>query len=154
MKIFLIIIFFSIFSKAQNNDAKLLRIPVNKFKRYENCCLQQSDCLRTLINPIENELRIYGDENESNVLSYKAGKVVKIIKDKFDNSITILVKSDELIFVYMNMNNIKVTENDEISESQNLGQIMTLNSENYLRFEIWNNKAEKLNPIKYLEGNP
>ncbi|GAA5097363.1 hypothetical protein GCM10023210_32360 [Chryseobacterium ginsengisoli] len=106
-----------------------------------------------LITPVENELRIYGYENESNVKAYKPGIITKIIKNSYDKSEVILVKSNDIIFVYKNLTNVKVNVHDKISENQILGQILTINSENYLGFEIWNKNAEKLDPIKYLKND-
>ncbi|WP_234111031.1 hypothetical protein [Chryseobacterium sp. R2A-55] len=155
MKIYLILtLLFSILPKAQNSNAEFLRIPVDKFKGYENCCINRCNMLIGLIDPIENELRIYGYENQSNVLAYKAGIVAKIINHDNDNSKSILVKSNELVFVYKNLTNLQIIENEKISENQILGKIMTINSENYLGFEIWNVNSEKLNPINYLKDNP
>ena len=138
---------------AQDSNTELLKIPVDKFKSYENCCVLQNNYQRVLSDPIENELRIYGYQNESNVLAYKSGKIAKIIKDNIGNSVTILLRSGDLIFVYKNVNNVKVKENDLVIENQILGQIATTTSENYLRFEIWE-KVDKLNPIKFLTENP
>ena len=150
---YLIIFLFSFFVNAQEKIKNTLNLPVDRFKSYENCCLKRCNSFTGLKNPIENELRIYGYENESNVLAYKSGIVKKIIKNDYDNSETILIKSDELYFVYKNLSNISAKENDEVIKNQVLGKIMTIEYENYLSFEIWNMKAEKLNPIEYLENN-
>ncbi|MGX9987573.1 peptidoglycan DD-metalloendopeptidase family protein [Soonwooa purpurea] len=152
------LIFFSIcfFANAQEKNENGLNLPVDKFKSYENCCLKSCNILtglKGMINPIENELRIYGYENESNVFAYKSGIVKKIIKNDYDKSETILIKSDELFFVYKNLMNINVKENDEVIKNQKLGKILTIGNENYLGFEIWNNKAKQLNPIEYLKNN-
>jgi len=150
---YLIFFLFCFFANAQEKIENSLNLPVDKFKSYENCCVKRHYPFPDLSDPIENELRIYGYENESNVLAYKSGIVKKIIKNDYDKSETILIKSNELFFVYKNLMNINVKENDEVIKNQKLGKIMTIGNENYLGFEIWNNKAEQLNPIEYLENN-
>ena len=154
MKInYLIIFLFCFFANAQEKIENTLNLPVDKFRSYENCCIKRHYPFPGVSDPIENELRIYGYENESNVLVYKSGIVKKIIKNDYDKSETILIKSEELIFVYKNLIDTNVKENDEVTKNQKLGKIMTIENENYLGFEIWNSKAEKLNPIEYLENN-
>lgn len=146
------LIFFQIFSKAQVKMDISSKIPVDKYDRYEVCCVEQFKNIRGLIDPIENELRVYAYENISNALAFTSGKVAKIIKNG-DQPETVLLKTDDLIFVYSNLKNIRVRVGEEVSTKQILGQISTLDAETFLGFQVWNYQLETINPIKYLEEN-
>jgi hypothetical protein len=154
---FKLLILISIFSFSslfsQITLTENIKIPVDKFIRFENCCISQFKNLRQLINPIENQLRIYAYKNESHAISYKEGKVIKIFGSDFDDSKTVIIKSKDNYFIYSNLNHLKIQQNDEISENQIIGDIMTINEETYLAFEVWNSQDGKINPIDYLKKN-
>ena len=154
MKInYLIIFLYCFHANAQEKIENTLNLPVDKFKSYENCCVKRPYPFPGFGDPIKNELRIYTYENESKALVYKTGKIIKIINNKYDNSKVIIIKSEDYFYIYKNLTKLEVEENQIVLENQILGKIMTIDSENYLGFEIRNKKGEKLNPIEYLKTN-
>ena len=134
---------------AQNISELSINIPVDKYEFYEICCRNETTLIKRGINPIENELRIYADKNESNAIAITDGIIVKILDDN-DNKI-VLLKNGENIFVYKNLINLKVQEKNGVKKNQIIGKIGTENDERYLGFEVWN-KSEKLNPIEFLRN--
>ncbi|UOE40498.1 M23 family metallopeptidase [Chryseobacterium suipulveris] len=134
---------------AQNLLGLKENIPVDKYKFYEICCRNETTLIKRGINPIENELRIYTNGNESNAIAIDSGKIVKILDE--NNTKIVLLKNGEFIYVYMNLIEVKVQENDKIIKNQKIGKIGTENDKKYLGFEVWN-KNEKLNPIEFLKN--
>ena len=134
---------------AQNVSELNKNIPVDKYESYEICCRNEATLIKRGINPIENELRIYTNGNESNAIAIDAGKIVRILNE--NNTKIVLLRSGENIYVYMNLIDLKVQENDDIIKNQIIGKIGIQNDKKYLGFEVWN-KNEKLNPIEFLKN--
>lgn len=62
--------------------------------------------------------------SDSSVLSVAKGKVVKVFTDKEDNSISVLVQSNDSIFVYSNLIYSSIRKGDDIENGQIVGQAM------------------------------
>jgi murein DD-endopeptidase MepM/ murein hydrolase activator NlpD len=77
---------------------------------------------------------------KTNVCSVSKGKVTAIAQ--VGNTSVIIVRHGEYLSVYANLDTVYVKENQIVSGREKLGQIMTIDNETILEFQLWKNQNE------------
>jgi|GEM_PF-4385980 len=153
MKLFYIIFFLliNLHIAAQKVKETAFNIPVDNYTYFEECCTKCDDKFCTHQHKTDN-LKIYGDNEATKILALRDGIIKKIIHLETD-FYALILKSDEDFFVYNNIKNVYVKENEEVTQNQIIGELSELEEENYILFEIRSKKGDKYNPIEYLKIN-
>lgn len=85
-------------------------------------------------------------EPKTKVIAITKGIVTKIAK--IDNKWLIIIRHGEYLTVYSNLEIINVSDLQELSSGEIIGQIATTNNETYLEFQLWKG-AKRIAPNKW-----